>query len=459
MSKMLKSMFKFGFELEGIYDGSRYESNDSVAEYLDDVLNTAGNLHRDGSLRAGKIERGVPFEYSTDVFDYTPKNVNNVIHFMDGMNKNGIYTNRTCGFHTHISYPSISRTDVVWFIFYMCATGRMEEFYKLTKSINLFNRSYANKDCFELIRKYILLNKPSSALGYIVSNDKYRSIRIHPQGTIEWRGPRTFLNKPTHKKNITFFKKLDKMISYFVESMNSDVVYVNREGEEPLIYYKTDIINMAKERFTFFAFKERIKKKTFYESVFASPEILNKMSYKLLIKNSDDVIKLLDNLCYNNYTYTSEKLFKFVIDVLNNKDNQQPKFQNIEKVIKLFNVSLIKSNYDVLYKNGLLSKFLVESFRKNDMSVIRDMIEFIKHKKYVNSIILTLETLKEKNNSFAMQVIIELLKYGLEDVCNVDEKTKLLKIIEYIKARPYGFEYDNGMLASEILSIEYDGKY
>ena len=45
-----------------------------------------------------------------------------------------------------------------------------------------------------------------------LSDDKYRLFRIHPYGTIEWRGPRNFLDSNDFKIIKDFYKKFNTYI-------------------------------------------------------------------------------------------------------------------------------------------------------------------------------------------------------------------------------------------------------
>ena len=75
MNSLLKSDFKFGFELEGICANSDIYDSNKLGEKFDEILGD-GNMHRDGSLNATRKRGGFTFEYSSPVITYTPFNIN-----------------------------------------------------------------------------------------------------------------------------------------------------------------------------------------------------------------------------------------------------------------------------------------------------------------------------------------------------------------------------------------------
>ena len=81
-NKKLLSNFYFGFELEGTYDDSETSSR-YLEDKFNEMLNGAGFMHDDGSLRADYGFR--TFEYSSPVIQFTPKNIQMVVKFFDSL--------------------------------------------------------------------------------------------------------------------------------------------------------------------------------------------------------------------------------------------------------------------------------------------------------------------------------------------------------------------------------------
>lgn len=347
MVKHLKSIFKIGFELEGNVD-SRVNDRNTLTTILDNLLGGTGEMHYDGSIRRTN-GTDVTFEYASPVIDYTPSNINMVIKCLDKLPELGVTTNRSCGFHTHISFPSISVEDTIWFIFWMCANNEYKKFKKLGRT-NLYGMTYAKFSIFESISNRIYAGDSiHNILRDIVTNEKYRAIRIHPQGTIEWRGPRTFLNTPTHKKTVSFFKKLDLFISSFIRSIEeTSVVVLDKE------YKKKDVLDIAKNYLGYVSFKSN-KKQTFYEKIISNPTILDKMSYKDLKKKTEE-IKRAFNRGFNVSVsdLKSKSLFKWVIDN-----------ELISDAIHVFDINVVLDGANELYDRKKLYNILKTYWKKH----------------------------------------------------------------------------------------------
>ena len=207
-NKRLLNEFSFGFELEGTYNN--HETNPSyLKDKFDAMLGGIGNMHGDGSIRC---EYGYsPFEYASPVIKFTPKNIQKVVKFLDSLPRMFVSINRSCGFHTHISYRGINRQDVSWLMASMASDQSYRDFLKMGRT-NFYKGPYARANFFGDAHMQLVRHNYGSFCNTIVTNEKYRSMRIHPQVTIEWRGPRTFLNVNKHSKNVAFMKKLTQFI-------------------------------------------------------------------------------------------------------------------------------------------------------------------------------------------------------------------------------------------------------
>ena len=223
MSKLLRSDFSFGFELEGLYEtlGSSYDE-DEVCSMLDKELPSYGDIHGDGSVKRKTITQK-PFEYSSGVFKFTPKVLDDVITFLNKLPKMNISVNRSCGFHTHISYKGITSVDIVWWLLNICASGEYKNFLKM-KNMCMYNRTYAPYYYLDTAFMLLKFGDFHQAIRTLAKTDKYRVFRIHPQGTLEWRGPRTFLNIPTSKKIKSYIKLLNQVVDSIIKSKEVNVL-------------------------------------------------------------------------------------------------------------------------------------------------------------------------------------------------------------------------------------------
>lgn len=465
MKSLLKSDFTIGFELEGVCDSINYYDRDILGSKFDEILGCGGNMHRDGSLRLNKNNEGFTFEYSSPVISYTPYNINKVVTFLDSLPTYGVSTNRSCGFHTHISFNNISKDDALWFIFYLCASGKIHEFDKLGRTL-LYNRSYASNKFIENIIRNIKDNHISNALCYLVSNEKYRSFRIHPQGTIEWRGPRTFLNTPSHKKTMTFFKKLDSLIKYFIESVELNSVDVTQNGTT-ITYTKSEIINkINNSSYYCFSFNGKTKKRTFKEACLNNTSLLDKLTEKDIEKNREDIISILTSLnsygCGNNFK--SKKLFKFILSLIDDTEHGFTKETLMNMLNKLFKKEFINKNISELYSKSLLSTYISVCLKNNDDSAIDLLIKCIADNKYRNSVVISLRktfSSSDVNDEYKICMTTYLVKNGLLNICDNEQKEFFMNILTTAKDKltyimRNGYNYSSERLYKTLILKDID---
>lgn len=233
----LSSEFKIGFELEGICDSnipelqdpgylpSYHSSNEPSggAKALLDLLNDRlglgqGKIERDGSLNSNGVDKtghSWCFEYGSPIIPFNPTNINKITKFLSGLKDIGVYTNNSCGFHTHISFKDISRNDVKWILFCIANDDDLlQEVSELQvdgEEPIQFYGYYANDDWFNALKVSGSLEDWEFSKD---TSNKYLIMRMHPDaGTIEWRGPRNFINDGSNTALIKgYIKKLWKLI-------------------------------------------------------------------------------------------------------------------------------------------------------------------------------------------------------------------------------------------------------
>jgi hypothetical protein len=202
--KLLTSEFTFGFELEGIvengsdiykqindiidddsseeYDDSGiYSKYDALGKIIDSMLmddispNMRNSLkgssviQRDGSVKPSSNsdyendknedeydyyysegyndnDDDIPFEYSSPIIPCTPNWFGKVIKLLKDLKYDGIYTNNTCGFHTHLRFGNMDERDVVWIYCNMASDPEFVNIFSQLDEIKLFSNEYANYD-------------------------------------------------------------------------------------------------------------------------------------------------------------------------------------------------------------------------------------------------------------------------------------------------------------------------
>lgn len=406
-NKKLLNQFYFGFELEGTYNYSAIDRYQLTKEF-NKRLNGQGDMHGDGSLRA---DYGYDtFEYSSPVIQFTPKNLKMVLDFFDSLPSLNVKINRTCGLHTHISFEGINKENISWAIASMVADESYKDFLKFNKT-NFFNRTYASYRYLENAKRYLDRNYISTFSDTLVDNDKYRVFRIHPQGTLEWRGPRTFLNINNHKKNVLYIKKLTALIKRINDSL--DMVEVNGLKRD-------DFIRASLSSFRVLEFVEKTKTNNYaklYSRIVNNPEILNHLK--------DDV---LDKFLFN-YTFSPQTLLdsmsdnKFVIKNINVLGQLLNHF-NITNLSKFITLDLVKNNMDYLgQRNSLtpLFKHLLANPQYND-----EVLKFMMKQAIENFGLSSIRT-------FTYNAMVEMIKYNPE-VFKIASSKNLVELFGQAKA-------------------------
>ena len=192
LEKYLASQFKFGFELEAMVEDALIDFSDdyhdevdydSLNEAIKEEISTAFNFSEDeieikydGSLEPSN-RFDYAFEWATPTMQFTPENLKRSIHGLDYLMNHNFYTNESCGFHVHLSFPNITDQDVIWIISKLSIDKPM--FKKITnfEGLNFFNEEYAEKGVFEKIGKLINEEKYSELAQYF-STKKYRMERL-----------------------------------------------------------------------------------------------------------------------------------------------------------------------------------------------------------------------------------------------------------------------------------------
>ena len=258
---LLRNSFKFGFELEAFakiadftdiyseeandmdcnqlnYDYYDRDIDPDECNYLEQFYDNIhyhfkcqyglnGFTHYDGSVK--NFKQGYNgFEWSSPILTFDTKNVSKVKNMLENLYKFDIYTNETCGFHTHFSYDGINDGDVTWITLYIATHPealklftefefcREEELFP--EKVDFFNDRYASKQYLTQI-KSAFEEGDYKQLKALFDDSKYRVLRIHPQGTLEWRGPRRFLE--TRDGVDRYIKRLYEVVDVFIKALNT----------------------------------------------------------------------------------------------------------------------------------------------------------------------------------------------------------------------------------------------
>ena len=356
---LLRSDFTFGFELEGCasydyydsysneyseydspeYDLERHNGNEvtgELAKAIDDNLNKLMNadVSKD-RLKYGEIENDVSiepdndddytFEWASPVLECTPYNFNRVIKMLSSLESIGIYTNESCGIHHHLSYKGITEREMIWIYVNLCMDTEFRDFMSTVDGYELTSSEWASSSTLDDIAEAIKEKNYTRVLRAL-SDDKYRLFRIHPYGTIEWRGPRNFLDSNDFKIIKDFYKKFNTYINKVIEYQDNKVIFgtdiTKKEFFDNLVKAKDENPNRDRELeflvrthgyndrpLQYKTEKGSVPSKKLIEKLWDKPELLYKFVYQdsdlvesLYMQDKSTVQSAAEKL-YNNGVY------------------------------------------------------------------------------------------------------------------------------------------------------------
>ena len=209
LEKKLTTDFTMGFELEAIWYGDSYDFDDyrdSINEFFSECGLEDGDLHGDGSLR--DEGDGAAFEWASPVLPVNLTSINKIINmYKKGLNKK-FTVNSSCGLHHHISFPNMSAEDMIWIMCKLATDSNMRNKISQFKDIN-FISEWSEDDYLDELANAVRNDNYREIINQC-STAKYSLVNVHPHRTLEWRGPRGFLDASTSTalKNVVEFYKL-----------------------------------------------------------------------------------------------------------------------------------------------------------------------------------------------------------------------------------------------------------
>ena len=385
LEKYLASQFKFGFELEAMVEDALIDFSDdyhdevdydSLNEAIKEEISTAFNFSEDeieikydGSLEPSN-RFDYAFEWATPTMQFTPENLKRSIHGLDYLMKHNFYTNESCGFHVHLSFPNITDQDVIWIISKLSIDKPM--FKKITnfEGLNFFNEEYAEKGVFEKIGKLINEEKYSELAQYF-STKKYRMLHIHPQGTLEWRGPRDFLDDYEGIHIVyDFFKLLYEFVSWMSKSISDNHINgISKENYFKLVFGEDVKVNDYIDNFNK---KSRFSKMKNIISDDIEKKYVNRF-IKLMIKNKSDYTPSVEKILllyiddmYADFTFATNILKKLI------------EMDDISTIRYFFNLLINENNDFGSFFNNNIEYTLFEK-------IVEYLLQFKEDEKYISN--------------------------------------------------------------------------
>lgn len=180
--------------ISDVYHNYKYYTEDRW-EYFKEFWNQKfpnGEWQKDQSIHPN-IAFAKTFEWASPILEFNIQTLKNVFQELSKLQEDfAIEVNDSCGFHIHLSYPGISKKDVIWLLCKLSLDTKELINIRNMNNINFFGEEYANLVWITPLRNTIL-NKEWHKVLENIPTSKKDSLIIHKQGALEWRGPRNFL--------------------------------------------------------------------------------------------------------------------------------------------------------------------------------------------------------------------------------------------------------------------------
>ena len=386
LEQYLASQFKFGFELEAFlkngYTDVDYDAEDylhgvvcDLVAWVFDFNENDMDVHYDSSLNAN-YDEDYPFEWATPVMEFTPSNLKKCINGLNRLlNYEGVYTNETCGFHVHLSFPNISDEDVIWIIAKLAVDNDMRDSLEFFKDgIEFYDNDYASLDVLDSVAEAIEDSDYQRLHAWFTSS-KYNVLRIHPQGTLEWRGPRNFLNNGKIENIYGFFALLHKFVRWISSTLR-----------------ETSIEGISKQNFFKSIYGTEYKSGDTIINDFTSDR-LRQLKSKIWDASDEDnatpLIKLITKAYKEPNNKNALKTMDWYIQTLHTMNESGNKL--IALAFNYFDSKNLQGEFEFLYKNWSLypnaMSHLLSYFTYNSLTRLMDLMLRFHDVAHIQSII------------------------------------------------------------------------
>ena len=342
LEKKLSTDFTFGFELEAVWIGSAgahddYEEEeydfDGCGGDIDHFFNSAGlpggDLHGDCSLSTDG-RGGTTFEWASPVLPFTVASIQKVINmFKKGLGREFV-VNDSCGFHNHISFNDISLEDVIWIMSKLALDDRARELFTSFEGIQ-FVTHWSGAEYLDNLKQAIEENDYKNIVKYCAT-DKYSVVNVHYNKTLEWRGPRGFLEEEDMGIIIKFYQRLQKIVSWIIDVLDETEI----NGIEKSNYLEMAIAALPNGRKQIQRFTSSKKIKGLF-----TEETLGKVYDKIINGDLGVLFKFIGH----------EKPFEQIIQRLYNRNR-------LGKIVQRINNDENKNEGNVILLNNVCYKYI-----------------------------------------------------------------------------------------------------
>lgn len=379
------------------------------------------------------------FEWGSPIIKFNPKNIEKIYKFLTSLKDYGIYTNDSCGFHTHISFEDINKDDAKWILFCIANDDNLLDQVSYLRipgeePVEFFGH-YANDEWFRNLKAHGNIKKWDFSAS---TNTKYLQIRVHPgAGTLEWRGPRNFINKGENTQMIKeYLIKLWKLVLEIAKIV--DLKEYNG-------YKKSDVL----EKFRLSGQFDTTSSKLADLSLGKLTKLIEQKP-AILVSIKPSKLKIL--LDKNYYVVTTALRSENIWDKL-------PKI-NKETIIKyLYETNNMKSFISMISHNGVIDSVSTEILINCGLNHQTQLIDIIKE--HLNEIQIVDKKVMEKLISIEIptNILIKILTRFpnlvtlkiLQDIANSNQRYMLARFPELplkiqrvlIRKNPYNIQYIN----------------
>ena len=337
LEKKLTTDFTMGFELEAIWladetdDDNEYNSYSDYEDEINDLFNSefpGGDLHGDGSVHGWGD--GVGFEWASPVLPFNVASLQKIINFYRKHLGKEFIVNDSCGYHHHISFSGISAEDVVWIMCKLATDNRMRNLISNFEGIEFVSGWSEDSYLDDLADAVHDLNY--SRIVELCNTRKYSLLNVHSNKTLEWRGPRGFLNKQDTDIIIKFYKRLHQFITWITDVLDEkEIEGISKENFDDMI--RAALPN-DKRISDFYATKKKEKGEL-------SPETLSKLTNTIIRDGDANIFKFIKQ----------PKLIEQVIQLLYNKNR-------LGFIVKRLNENPETNQGNLLLLNNICWKYI-----------------------------------------------------------------------------------------------------
>lgn len=406
------------------------------------------------------------FEYASPVLEFIPTNIKKIWDFFkenQGKDKL-IFTNDSCGFHHHISWKGISGEDAAWVLSQIAYDkDAMELLSKMKHSEDDgreydfdFVTEYSALDDLEYVRDGIE-NFDFNMIAKHLNTDKFSILNNHSQKTLEWRGPRDFLDTESMTDIKNFYSQLWKVITMISKELDkkeingmskanylkglaeTDYAGANQPlGNYPAFQLTADHL-LDDKTLNLIVNKILTKDKNILISLTRDKRVCDQVIQKLF--NKSELRKVIEGLGDNIPQIIYDLAYKYIPAVMAYKASEDALYRTSEKTLK----RLVSTRYGI------------------DISKLPEIIEYI-----VPKINTQLFATKGFNHTLRWDIIIKtnfkLAKYFIPFESNneiieifgdMNEQVRNKEmVLEYYEAMPEALK-EMQEIKSEIVKLVY----